>query len=106
MRKRKNTIEELKNKAPKNLLFKVYLLEEEIRIFFENMSMYENDTIYIELYISLYTIYPPITYLDLSMDMHINEKTIKKFIKKTENYISSYIENKIYFKELLEYTHK
>lgn len=106
MKNRRNIFKKLEKSVPNNLLLLVKELFEEIKRYIQNMSMYYEDSIYIELFVLLYeSPQKKYTNLELSYELHIDIKVIKNFVNKMETFVPNYIMFYPHFHTLKEYTH-
>ena len=82
-------------------------LFEEIRNTFQNFSIFEEDLLYIKLFSLLYDASNHrYTNMELSYELHLDVKSIKKLINKIETFVMNFIAFYSYYHPLKQYMQK
>ncbi len=107
MKERRNIFKKLEEEVPKELSSMIQLLFDELKEFFQNMSLYEHNEIYIQLFNLLYdSSKKRYTNIEISDILHIDVKIVKKFINKIEEFVPNYIAVHRRFSKLKVHMHK
>lgn len=107
MKNRRNIFKTLEENVPKEFVIRVKELFEEVRNAFQNFSIFEEDLLYIKLFSLLYDASNHrYTNMELSYELHLDVKSIKKLINKIETFVMNFIAFYSYYHPLKQYMQK